>query len=383
MTEKSTRALPRNRARRREHKLWHNTAQNTGAFGCLICPTRNTCGMLNVRRPLYSCLDYCCGGLPNCDVVCRNNIKVYVDRVREIDGFELANVPRGRFLSPPRLAHVIPLIFHRNSRSTALQKETVAIPLSALINHKNAKPRFRAIEEIREAFKLADKTGIVLTGTATDPPLERWWKLGDARRRLIRQLVGAGISFATAPNFSLFSDQPRWDDLHSIKRIAIAHQEFLDEGLPCALHINARTETDMKRWAEFVSARPEIQHVAYEFLTGAGWQSRRERHLEWLEQFAQQVGRPLTLVLRGATELVPRLSQVFSEVVVIESTAFMRAMKRQQGLATNRGPKWQSIPTPVGEPIDDLLFHNIKVMEHWILSMMLTERPQTYRHSTN
>jgi hypothetical protein len=34
------------------------------------------------------------------------------------------------------------------------------------------------------------------------------------------------------------------DDLHSIKRIALVHSEFLDEGLPAALHVNGRSEAD-------------------------------------------------------------------------------------------------------------------------------------------
>lgn len=51
----------------------------------------------------------------------------------------------------------------------------------------------------------------------------------------------------TTPNYSLSIDQPRWDDLHSLKRIAIVHEEFLNEGLPAALHVNARTDKDWER----------------------------------------------------------------------------------------------------------------------------------------
>jgi len=59
------------------------------------------------------------------------------------------------------------------------------------------------------------------------------------------------------------------DDLHSIKRIALVHSEFLDEGLPVTLHVNGRSEADFKRWTDFLVARPEVTDIAYEFTTGA------------------------------------------------------------------------------------------------------------------
>jgi hypothetical protein len=53
---------------------------------------------------------------------------------------------------------------------------------------------------------------------------------------------------ATTPNYSLFVDRPRWDDLHAMKRIAIVHGEFLEAGMPGALHVNGRTDRDFERW---------------------------------------------------------------------------------------------------------------------------------------
>jgi hypothetical protein len=90
------------------------------------------------------------------------------------------------------------------------------------------------------------------------------------RRDAIRALRSLGVTLVTTPNFSLFIDQPRWDDLHSQKRIMIVHEEFLSEGLPAALHVNARTERDWERWTEYIAARPELTHIAFEFATGAG-----------------------------------------------------------------------------------------------------------------
>jgi len=371
MNAKVPRALPRDRARRRERKLWHNTHAHTGALGCVECPTREQCGGISVGRSLYSCLDYCCGGKEHCDTVCRFN-NHYVDRVREVNSFSFENVPPLRQLSTPTLPRVVPLLFHRHSRSRALEIEAAAVPLSLLVDHRLARARYRDISDIRRAFLLGATTKVVVTGTATDPPLERWWALGRMRRIVLRALKEAGVYFATAPNFSLFSDQPRWDDLHSMKRIAIAHEEFLSEGIPCALHVNSRTDRDIERWAEYIAARPEIEHISYEFLTGSGWSDRREKHAEWLISLAKWVNRPLSLTMRGAIGLVPSLATAFEEVTIIDATAFMKAVKRQQATPSNQAPRWTPVITPIGAPVDGLLNHNIAAMERWIRSMMPT-----------
>ena len=83
-----------------------------------------------------------------------------------------------------------------------------------------------------------------------------------------------------------------------MKRIAIVHQEFLSEGMPAALHVNARTDRDWERWREYVAARPEVAHIAFEFGTGAGWGERMGWHTAQLAQLARAVNRPLHLVVR-------------------------------------------------------------------------------------
>lgn len=42
-------------------------------------------------------------------------------------------------------------------------------------------------------------------------------------RDAVRRLRSIGVEMVTTPNFSLFVDGPRWDDLHSIKRIPNTH----------------------------------------------------------------------------------------------------------------------------------------------------------------
>jgi len=151
-----------------------------------------------------------------------------------------------------------------------------------MFNRRIGISKFETRAALNNAFKVSSNAAIILTGTAVDRPLERWWSLGEQRRGIIQALRDVGVALATTPNYSLFADQPRWDDLHSMKSIAIVWQEFIDEGLPAALHVNARTDTDWQRWIDFIDERPEATHIAYEFGTGAGWAGRKQWHAEKL-----------------------------------------------------------------------------------------------------
>lgn len=234
------------RAARRARRKWHDVS-NTPSMGCAACPEYSVCGGLKVARPLFWCLDYCCQNPLSCDVVCRNNPK-FVDYVREIGGFDLHTTLRSSRLHKPNLPSVAPMLFHVHSRSRRLRVDVVVLPFARMLDRRTSEIRFKTRAELCAAFMIDNNTTVVLSGTDCDPPIESWWSLGrQSRARIIRGLKELGVIAATSPNYSLFIDQPRWDDLHAMKRIAIVQSEFSHEGLPAALHVNGRTETDFQR----------------------------------------------------------------------------------------------------------------------------------------
>ena len=359
----------RARTSRKRQRKWHNGHQNMPSMGCSICPEYKICGGLRVSKSLFWCLDYCCGNPQSCDVVCRNSPK-FIEYVREIGGFDLASVARTRALDTPSLASVMPLLFHGNSRQSILRVPAVALPFARMFDRRTGRTRFANRADLCATFKIDPRTAIFLSGTDSDPPIENWWNLGRENRvNVIRALRNLDIVLATSPNYSLFVDQPRWDDLHSMKRIALVHSEILNEGLQAALHVNGRTETDFRRWGEYIQSRPEIQVLAYEFATGTGWIGRREIHVEWLTKLARDVGRPLDLIIRGGIELIPTLEHAFSRVVFIDTAAFMRTMKRRRALVAESGKlMWRAAPTEIGAPLDELLNENVATVTTWIRS---------------
>src|SRR5258706_12378365 len=151
-----------------------------------------------------------------------------------------------------------------------------------------------------------------------------------------------------------------------MKRIALIWSEIQREGVPCALHVNARTERDWERWVEFLNAHREINHLAFEFGTGAGAKLRMPWYLAQLDNLAHQVRRPLHLIVRGGLNEWARLWAAFAGVTLIDTAAFIKTQKRQRAFVRDGQLGWQKSPTPQGEPIDELLDANIGTLVAYI-----------------
>ena len=330
------------------------------SIGCTRCPVAEICGGLSVERRAFDCLEYCCGSPDQCDIVCPKNPRTFADRIREIGGFRLDNVPRARGVVGRELPAVVPLVYHGGGRKGRLETTVACLSLYSVVRRRRGGMRFGDLADVAEEYRIGRESRLLLTGTGEDAAIERWWALGQGRRETIRGLRGIGVEMVTTPNFSLFVNRPRSDDLHSIKRIAITHEEFLAEGMRAALHLNARTERDWARWTEYVLAREEVSDVAVEFGTGAGRAERLPWHVRHLVDLARDVGRGLHLVVRAARlDILQSLAEAFASVTVVDSNAFMKTVHRQRGtLGADGKVTWCKSPTQPNEPVDELLEHN-------------------------
>lgn len=328
---------------RRERRLWQDGLRHTRSLGCTVCPDRSVCGELQIGRKFFDCLGLCCGKPSDCDTVCRNRPDVFV--------------------AGPSLPSLVPVLYHSGGRLAPFKPPAVCLPLYKVIQRQNGAVRYARATDLARGFAIAADVPVILTGTAPDRPLERWWSLGSERREAIRALRRLGVALVTTPNYSLFTDQPRWDDLHSIKRIAITHEEFLSEGLPAALHVNARTEKDWERWTDYVAGRPEVTHLAFEFSTGAGYVDRIQWHRDQLIKLAGAVERPLHLIMRGGAKLLYHLAVAFPNITLLETSLFMKTKSRQRAVLFGPGKvAWESSPTETSETIDTLLAENWNVI---------------------
>ena len=318
----------------------------------------------NHELSLFDCLDNCCRQPESCDAVCRRKPRDFAQRIREIGGFKLDNVPCAARLPVPPIPPVVPLLYHGNRRDAPFAPPAICLKLYGIIARHSGKERYTDARAVAEAFRFRHETPVILTGTDKDSPLERWWSLGPDRVDAIRRLRDLGAVLVTTPNFSLFTDCPRWDDMHSMKRIAITHEEFLREDMPAALHVNARTERDWARWTEYILQRSEVTHVAFEFATGAGRTDRIEWHADQLAKLAKNVGRRLHLVVRAANRsILLKLVAAFSQTTVLDTTSFLKTVHRQRAFQADNGRiEWETSLTQLNAPVDELLMHNWSVV---------------------
>lgn len=366
LASSSTQKIPIRHCRH-ERKLWHDGLRFSPSLGCVAtCPDYSICGGLNLDRALFDCLDLCCGNPEGCDAVCRNKPAEFAVRIREIEGFCLDNVPRSPILRCATLPGAIPILFHGSSRSRSFSPSAVCIPLYQVIPRLDETIRFDNSNELASQYRFSPGIPVILSGTANDRPLERWWGLGSKRRDAIRRLRDLEIAIVTTPNYSVFSDQPRWDDLHSMKRIAITHEEFLTEGLPAALHINARTERDWDRWTAYIEARCEVTHIAFEFGTGARCAPRALWHANQLSQLAAGVRRPLHLVVRGGIKVMGTLRRAFPEITLLDTTTFQKTMKRKRASISAGRLAWSDSPTMLMASLDELLSENWSIVNTYV-----------------
>lgn len=327
-------------------------------LGCGNCPQRKICGGLHVDSDAFDCLGYCCGEVSGCDSVCVNNINTFVRRVREIDGFGLDNVPPAPARNRPLLPRLVPMVGHGYSRERFFAPPAVGLSLYSLFDRRTGELKYDDREALCRAFRIDPETQLVLSGVERDSALERWWSLGPQRIAILEWLVKCDVVAITAPNYSLFSNAPRWDDLHAIKRIALTWQEMAAAGLNAALHVNARTFFDWRRWRDFISERPEVQSIAFEFATGAGDAVRVPWYVDQLCRMADEVRRPLTLILRGGTAMLPQLEEHYSDVCQLDYTPIQKALHRQKAIRLPNGRiKWHSMANK-GARVDELLEHN-------------------------
>lgn len=219
------------------------------------------------------------------------------------------------------------------------------------------------------------KARIILIGCGRDKPIEAWWGLSSQRRMILKALTNLGIELITSPNYSLFTDIPRHDNLYNIKRIGIAWYEAVDLQLPCALHLNARTPRDYERLTRFIRQRAETTDVAFEFKTGGAWPGRRAFHYHQLAEVARRAVKPLRMLMVGGLPAIPTLAPAYAKLTFIDTTAFMKAMYRQRLVIGNEGNVLGvTDPTDPGVPVDSLLAHNIETMWAYVERLINASR---------
>lgn len=331
--------------------LYHQSGEPV-ALGCWRCPEFELCGGLSLASGVHNCTAFCTDNTGDHDhLICPQcNAKEYTAAIREVNGFSLNTVPHPTPSEPYSIPHYIPAVLGRHGRHDLLQTEAAVIPLRRLFHGRSGTPTFQSKQEILSHFKLTPTCSLIVDGVSTDQPLENYW--GRARDAgIVKCLRALDITLVTTPNFSLFLNAPRHNDLYNMKRIVTAWAELQSAGVPTSLHINARTDRDYERYAAFILDYPEVHTVSFEFATGARKHDRRRWHVKHLSHLAEAVGRPLRITLRGGWTAAGELSRWFHHVSFIDTSVYMKTMKRFR----TEKDTWANTFTLHQQPLDELL----------------------------
>ncbi|TWT44435.1 hypothetical protein RAS1_08500 [Phycisphaerae bacterium RAS1] len=338
--------------------LWHQPGQEV-KLGCTRCPELPQCGGLAIAAPAFNCMDLCCDNPKACRRYVCPKQRRYSKLVNEAGGFDLRPY-KGRVAPMLTIPDYVPCVLDIGDLAGPLPLPVVAVSLYALIDSKTGLPRYHSRQELLARFRVDPEARIVITATGKDRDVERFWHVFRAKKTAesLRRLRPALIA---TPNFSMHADTVRHDNLVSMSRIASCFEEFAAAGLPTAVHVNGRAPHDFRRWLEYLNASPAIYSVSYEMGTMGRSAPRRAWHAQQLVMLARSVQRPLTLLLRGGFQHIPELSGAFARVIALDTSANMKAKMRQSARRVSGRLSWTPNPTPIGQPIDELLIHNIRV----------------------
>ena len=342
-------------------RLANNESQWPMALGCNGCSDLSACGGINAESKRYDCYDNCCGGKEDCQIICRENTK-FPDQFNEIRGFELGTISKTLPLTQELPNAPVPLIYHSGHKANGIKLDAVFLRLRELVNFEDQVVRFKSKTQLCRHFGIHLDTKIYVTGIDQDRYIEKWWALTSrVRPRIIRELKAAGVSLITTPNYSMMTDVPRLDNLHSMKRIADNFAEFQVQGLAAALHPNSRTDKDFDRWAQLIASRREIKTLAYEFGTGSGRKDRISLHIAGLVKIASNAGRNLDIIIRGNTNAILPLSRVYKNITYIETSSFMKSAHYKKAIRRgNNRLAWTTYLPDEVTKLDKLFAHNIE-----------------------
>jgi hypothetical protein len=348
----------------RELKVLTHGSNETLSIGCVGCPDLEDCGGLYSPGAILNCLDWClCIDPTKCDKVCPRNELEFVQRVQEIKGFTLRNLPRAPQFRSVTFPSFVPMIYHGSRRETNLKVNAVAIPMQALFKGSELKPKYSSREEIFNDFKIAPQAKLLISAVDLDSKIEPFWSYRHTSA-LIKQLATIKPDLFTCPNYSLLFGVPRHDNLYSLKRVLIGWNELVQAGINTSLHLNARTDRDWHRLTEFVGERDEVTSISFEFGTGAKRINRGEWHSRKLLQLAESTNRDLQLIVRGGNRYLSSLRLAFREMVSIDTTSFMKTVSRQKlTWYPLFKPTWLKMEMPVTAPLDSLLQENIEIYQ--------------------
>ena len=297
-----------------------------------------------------------------CDMVCPNSALLFADYCEDVGG--LGTTPKFPLLSTAseELPVYMPQIHHGSSRSALLDEEWVSVPLYAVTNKDRRgrfQVRFKTPEELRNFLKVAPHTKIIITGVGPDQVIEDFWE-SHITRGLPAHLAALGIVAMTTPNYSFMRDVPRHNSLYNLTRIFRIAERLSEAGIAVIPHLNASNDMDWHRWLEFYREQVDLVCGCVEYQTGACYKEFGNWYFSKLVDMRDKLGRAIHPIALGGSGRFLDFENNFPSYTIIDSTPFMKTMKRQELIEIMGRWKWHRRPTKPYATLNGLLVRNIR-----------------------
>jgi hypothetical protein len=160
---------------------------------------------------------------------------------------------------------------------------------------------------LRDVYRLAPRTRLALEFYVEDRVLEGLWA---NRRCVIRELQQLGLDLLLSPNFSVWRDHSRFEQLVQQRRSFAFYHELLDAGLPAIPDVGwSRFEPDGRLWAEWINSQPDLRAISI-FCGGRKIHAERRALRETVEDIAlfHRAVRPEVAFVLGGVHAIKRLA---------------------------------------------------------------------------
>jgi hypothetical protein len=340
---------------------------------CRVCHWYESCGGYHDTPSLYgeSCFArFCCGGKKKCNYLCPSNAR-FVAMMNELEGLDFDGLP---LLTQRRtdLPMYMPVIANNSCRMIPLKVPFAAVPVESVFVARGQHLQAVATTPngLRDHLGLARESRLILNCIRQDKKIERLWEYW-LQDNLPVQLATLGIDLVIAPNYSHLRGVPRLESVGNRMRHLICVRDLNTAGLNTVPHLSVVDPPDWKWWGEYLKRNPAIQYIAFEFETGYKNHTEGADAICRLADFQQYVSRQLHLIVVGGRQYRAEVRAGFSDFTFIDSAPFSNTIYRHRCQTPNDQLVWESSQTAPGEPLDELLGHNVRVYSKWFTNRLI------------
>lgn len=228
------------------------------------------------------------------------------------------------------LPNFIPLIAESKMDLTAVASDRLlGISLGDILTD-SGKVAFSTAAQLRRRLRTSPTSRIALVGTGMDQKLERFWKRSDLDESW-RRIVDLEFEFVTGCTFSVWYEDPRFDQIYNRERNMFSHAMFSSLGVPSIpFMLFSRNDRDYRENMEWLRHRDNTNFVAMLGQTGRS-KSEFSELIDEMNSITNEVKRPIRFIVVGPSE-PSRIASVMGNfrATILTSRPFQAALHGEQ-----------------------------------------------------